>query len=85
MKAYEARDIVYRENKKLKGVLELNALIKSAAEQGKFKLTTRVHDDWGSYSALKDYYKEQGYKAHTFYEQTSPNDSDNYISLDWSE
>ncbi len=85
MKALEARSLVYRSNKKLKGVKEVDSLIKAAAERGEFSLSTKVLWDWGSVYDLESHYDKLGYKASTSYQQTSPNDSDEYLSLDWSE
>lgn len=85
MNANEARSLVYRANKKLKGVKEIDVLIHRAAESGQFNFSTKVYWDWGSVYDLEEHYKKLGYKVSTSYKQTSPNDSDDYIHIDWSE
>lgn len=84
MKAYDARDIAYRNNKLAKGRVEIDALIKAAATYGKFQLVIRLHNEWGDESALRSHYVNEGFKAYLSHEQTIPNDGDTFLHLNWA-
>ena len=85
MKAHDARERVYRSNKKLKGIKDLDVRIAEAADAGNFSITSLVHYDWGSVSALEEHYTKLGFEVSSYYKQTSPNDSDDYICISWDE
>lgn len=83
MKAYEAADLSYRNNKMKKGISEINKKIKKTATTGKFTLTCLICYDWGSNHDLKQHYEKEGYKVSLSHKQTSPNDGDDYITITW--
>jgi hypothetical protein len=85
MKASEARFLVYTSNKKMAGIKCLDQQIREASIAGKFTITTLVWETWGSVYELKDHYEALGFKVLTSHKQTSPNDGDDFITLDWSE
>lgn len=86
MKAYEARDLTYRSKEILKGIKEIDAIIKKRAEKGKFNTENiLVKYDWGSRYDLEKHYEKQGFRVSTSHQQTSPNDGDDYIYLSWED
>lgn len=85
MDANKARRMVYNNNKLKYGVKEIDKLIEQACISGSFKMSSIVYGEWGSIHSLVDYYISKGFSCNYAYEQTSPNDSDDYIFISWAE
>lgn len=83
MRAIAARDIAYRRNRKLKILNDIFADIRARAETGHFILEKEV--DSSSQYILSEELTKLGYKISTWSQQTSPNDSDYFIRIDWNE
>ena len=83
MKAYIAKDITFRHNKSRKGLQKIYKLIESASKRGLFKIDTLVYFAWGKPNDLVEKLKLDGYDVTTYYKQTGPNDSDDYLHISW--